>query len=194
MSNDRFTIKKCFGSTPMSITQRPPAIHLSREFENFGGPGNDGRFPCRRDRDPGLRGNRVVNQCGVRMSVAICRAINQDIFDNFTGRNLHSTRCCAGETANKYRHLARAQDLYDYLNNGLGYNFVESTRNPSDLIESPGIIFFENCFPNERGGVGSHIDYWNGDTYTNSAAGNARADVGLGLFQDADAIFFCRLF
>ena len=168
--------------------ERPTAEGLAQEFVNFGLPHTEGRYPCRRSRDLDIGGPRITNQCAVRMSVALCRSMNNDIFGAFTGGNVHSTNCCSGE--NKFRHITRAQSLFDYLNDTLNFNFQRVGSSPAELSGRKGILFLRHCF---RGGRGSHIDYWNGTTYTNSASGNAAASSSLGLFRTSSDIYFCAL-
>lgn len=169
----------------------PTAKALEREFLAFGRPRSDDRYPCRRSRDigPGLSGPRVQHQCAVRMSVALCRSMNVDIFSSYRGGGIHSARCCAG--SRQFRHLTRAQNLFDHLENTLLFDF-QPCGGLTELLNIKGIIFFRHCF--NTGNRGSHIDYWNGITYTNSAAGNAAASRGLPLFQNATGgVFFFRL-
>ena len=45
----------------------------------------------------------------------------------------------------------------------------------------------------KSGKKGSHIDYWNGETYTNAATGSASASKKLVLFKRAEKIYFYEL-
>lgn len=173
--------------------RRPTAAGLEAEFAIFD---TAGRFPCTRVNSAGSR--RVDNQCAVRMSLALCRAMGHDILGRYppgTG-NLHSARCCANRSAidpQHYRHTTRAVELRDYLANTLGFRF-EDIDSDSTVISTPnvrkGIIFFLNL----DGGTGSHIDYWNGSSYTNEYSGSSAPDPSLPMFRDAERVDFCDLF
>ena len=170
---------------------RPTAIGLEREYQRFGPPNSETRAPCRRSRDPGVGGPKVRNQCAVRMSVALCRSMNGDIFDAYTEGALHSARCCAGRDADKYRHITSSETLYTYLSGTLNFRFSPAGTDPGSL-RHPGIIFFQNI-QGFRNGAGDHIDYWNGQTYFNAVTGEGGPSGALTLFNRASRVFFCRL-
>lgn len=132
----------------------------------FGMPGSEGRAPCRRSRDPGVGGPKVRNQCAVRMSVALCRSMNADIF---------------GADDDKCRHIASSETLFNYLRETLNFTFEPIGTNYS-LIPQPGIIFFQNI-SGFRAGVGDHFDYWNGRTYFNAVSGTSGPSGNLNLFR-----------
>ncbi len=115
-----------------AVFTRATAARLEAEFNKFRTI-NDGRFPCRRSRPGGPSGMRVKNQCAVRMSVALCRAVEGDIFGNFKGKNLHSPRCCAGGEEVPHRHITSATDLKKYLQS-IGYTFKRFEN--KEIIES----------------------------------------------------------
>lgn len=174
--------------------RRPTAAGLEAEFAIYD---TTGRFPCTRTDSTGDR--RVENQCAVRMSIALCRSMGHDVLGRYppsTG-NLHSDRCCANRSLvdpQKCRHSTRAVELRDYLANNLGFRFEHSIGSDPAVISDPnerkGIIFFLNL----NGGPGSHIDYWNGSSYTNEYSGSNRPNPNLPMFGDADRIDFCELF
>jgi hypothetical protein len=172
-------------SPPEVCYVRPPVMVLEREFEQFGPPGDSRRRPCTR-----TGGGSVRNQCAVRMSVALSRAMNSDVLGAYRGGNVHSARCCSGE--NGQRHITGSRQLYNYLRNTLGFEF-ERNRAGASGIPRKGILFFLRCFNRSNGTRGSHIDYWNGHRYTNSAAGEGGADRNLRLFRRADRVYFCPL-
>lgn len=180
--------------TPLkACLRRPTAAGLEAEFAVYD---TNGRFPCTRTDATG--GRRVDNQCAVRMSIALCRAMRHDILGSYppnTG-NLHSARCCASRSATDpqaTRHSTRAVELRDYLANTLGFRFETIGSDPS-VISSPnvrkGIIFFLNL----HGGNGSHIDYWNGSSYTNEYSGSRRPNSNLPMFRQAQRVDFCELY
>ncbi len=205
-----------------AIFKRPMASRLEAEFAKFRTE-TDGRMPCRRSRSGGPSGPRVKNQCAVRMSVALCRAANGDIFGDYHGGNVHSPSCCAGGEEAQHRHITSATDLKEYLKfqgfnfkpvlnediiksheskNNTRYKDRYKKRHPNSKekdiakeIAKPisgqrGIIYFRHCFQND-GRIGSHIDYWNGTTYTNAATGDGKG--GTDLFFRAKSIVFCSL-
>ena len=159
---------------------KPTAQGLEEAFNLFGAPGSSGRAPCR----------RVRNNCAVRMCVALSRSMNVDILGAYTGGLVHSGRNCMGEE--KFRHIAGSRDLYRYLQTSLGFQFVRLNAN-GEPPQGKGILFFSNCFTRENGTTGSHIDYWNGRTYTNAATGTGGPRGRLRLFDSADRVYFCRL-
>ena len=63
--------------------RRPTAAGLEAEYEIFR---NQGRFPCTRSTADGDR--RVRNQCAVRMSIALSRAMNHDVMYAIAARSL----------------------------------------------------------------------------------------------------------
>jgi len=180
--------------TPIrACLRRPTAAGLEAEFTVYN---TTGRFPCTRSNSAG--GRRVVNQCAVRMSLALCRSMGHDILGSYPPRtgNLHSDRCCANRSATdpqNYRHSTRAVELRDYLANTLGFRFEVIGSDPA-VISAPnerkGIIFFLNL----DGGTGSHIDYWNGSSYTNEYSGSNAPNSNLPMFRDAQRVELCELY
>lgn len=170
---------------------KPSALRLGWEYMKFGMPGSEGRAPCRRSRDPGVGGPKVRNQCAVRMSVALCRSMNADIFGAYDGGSLHSGHGCAGADDDKCRHIASSETLFNYLRETLNFTFEPIGTNYS-LIPQPGIIFFQNI-SGFRAGVGDHIDYWNGRTYFNAVSGTGGPSGNLNLFRRASRVWYCRL-
>jgi hypothetical protein len=132
------------------------------------------------------------------MSIALCRSMGHDIFMAYppnTG-NLHSDGCCANRSALdpfQVRHTTRAVELRDYLANTLGFRFENNIGSNPAVISAPnerkGIIFFLNL----HGGNGSHIDFWNGSSYTNEYSGSRRPNPNLPMFGDAERVDFCEL-
>lgn len=165
------------------------ANRLENEFRKFGPPRDSRRSPCSR-----VGNGKIKNQCAIRMCVALSRAANSDILGGYTGGLVHGTRCCSASPPT--RHITGSRELFNHLNDTLNFNFSRynsGNETISRLAGRKGIIFFKRCFSRDNGTVGSHIDYWNGTTYTNSARGNAAAHEGLGLFNSAQQIYFCIL-
>jgi hypothetical protein len=174
---------------------RPGAAGLEAEYDVFR---RQGRFPCTRHRPDGDR--RVANQCAVRMSIALSRAMNYDVMGRYRNAyphdgNYHSADCCAARGALEAQavpHVTRAVSLKGYLANTLGFNFQVIGADPS-VISGPnmkrGIIFFLEL---DRGS-GSHIDYWNGREYFNEYAGGASPSPRLPMFARAREVSFCAL-
>ncbi len=163
---------------------KPTAEGLEEAFKLFGVAGAPARAPC----------NRIRNNCAVRMCVALSRSMNVDVLGAYTGGMVHSGRNCMG--AEKFRHISSSQELFNYLRGSLGFSFVRlNTDGPSP--SGKGILFFRNCFHRARDaeGVnrGDHIDYWNGQAYTNAATGTGAPRGRLDLFERADRVYFCRL-
>lgn len=149
-------------------------------------------MPCRRSRDPGIGGPQVRNQCAVRMSVALCRAMGEDIFGPYDMGGLHGARCCAGEDEDKHRHITGAQGLFTYLRGTLRFPFRQ-IAGADEIRPHKGIVFFDDVFTRKNGTRGDHIDYWNGRTYTNAATGAGAPSGDLDMFDDAARIWFCQL-
>ena len=174
---------------------RPTAAGLEAEYEIFR---RRGRFPCTRSRADGDR--RVRNQCAVRMSIALSRAMNHDVLGRYRSAfpqdgNYHSARCCGarGELdAQAVPHVTRAVSLKEYLANTLGFDFRDIGSDPSVISgenRKRGIIFFLRL---DRG-TGSHIDYWNGQAYFNEYSGGASPSPDLPMFRRAMEVSFCEL-
>ena len=119
----------------------------------FGMPGSEGRAPSRRSRDPGVGGPKVRNQCAVRMSVALCRSMNADIF---------------GADDDKCRHIASSETLFNYLRETLNFTFEPIGTNYS-LIPQPGIIFFRTSVDFAQVWVTTSITGMDGPILTRSA-------------------------
>lgn len=169
---------------------RPSADSLEAEFRIFEGRG---RFPCTRTRGDDTR--RVANQCAVRMSVALNRAMGRDILTRYdrTDGCYHSARCCAARDLldpQPTPHVTRAVSLKHYLANA-GYRLVEieDAAAISGANAKRGIIFFLEL----DGGTGSHIDCWNGDSYFNAYSGGRPPRADLPMFRQATRIEFCQL-
>ncbi len=120
-------------SLPERCYVRPPVMSLEREFGQFGPPGDSLRQPCTRS-----GGRSVDNHCAVRMCVALSRAMNSDVLGAYTGGNVHSSRCCAGQDGQ--RHITGPQDSYNYLRNQLGFEFARTEAGRT------GIPRKESCF------------------------------------------------
>lgn len=204
-----------------ATVDRPSAARLEREFNNFPAKPKSGRRPCMRtkknqhDKEVPF----IKHQCAVRMSVALSRSMGRDILEDFNGENKHSKRCCKEERGIPYAHITGATPLLKHLKKGsLGLTFEEYKNikphkiKPSQFERRKGIIFFVDCFdkkmkkdgknvpftrPDGTTGFkrsrGSHIDYWNGSTYTNRASGVGEPQKDLNLFEDATKIYFCEL-
>ena len=221
---EKILSKKSQQFVKLAPLQTPTAARLERAFTYFR-IDNKGPMPCRRNRDLGISGPRVHNQCAVRMSVALSRSMGRDILDTYTDGEKHSEKCCTEEHGTPYSHITGATPLLEHLESNLGLTFEKYKKiKPSQLEKRKGIIFFKNCFSkylridgkkiplrDEDGNIklnkrnktlgyqrtknktGSHIDYWNGVTYTNAARGGSRASKKLKLFKSAEKIYFCEL-
>jgi len=164
---------------------RPTSIGLENQFRVFGQPGTPTRYPCKRE---------IKNQCAVRMSVALCRAMGTDIFGSYPYETLvHSEDCCIDVNSRheKVRHITSAKSLFNYLRNRLGFGFIE-IKAPGIIQGKKGIIYFEKCYTRGNGRKGNHIDYWDGNRYTNSAQG-INSGGNLRLFRKAEKVWFCQL-
>ena len=178
-------------ATPAQCLARPTAHGLAREFRRFGAPGAEGRLPCRRSRDRSVGGPMVLNQCAVRMSVALCRSMNDDIFGPYDG-GLHSDQCCAGPVP--CRHISSAQTLFRHLQRKLGFAFERLATGAAGISGRKGIVFFDDVFIRRNGTAGDHIDFWDGRTYTNEATGAGAPTGDLPMFDDARrGVWFCQL-
>ncbi|MFT4540928.1 MAG: hypothetical protein ACI835_003388 [Planctomycetota bacterium] len=168
---------------------KPTAKELEAEFDKFRLPEpKGGRMPCSRTGD-----RKVRNQCAVRMSVALSRAMGIDVLESYKGGNVHSSRCCKGEHGT--RHITGATDLLNHLRDALHFKFEKCFINdPATVNQQKGIIFFTKCFSKHDGTIGSHIDYWDGEKYSNKASGSGAANEKLKLFGTSIGdILFCKL-
>lgn len=156
--------------------QRPSGIKLWKEYERFQG----NRQPCARG---------VINQCAVRMSVALSRS-NCD-FD-FRGWTLGYVHDNAGACRELPPHVTSSRNLVYYLRS-LGLHFEifrkSNTLSAEDIkqriLGRTGIIFFEYCF----GVNNSHIDFWNGKAFMNQVL---RISAGGGLPHSSDLFAAAR--
>lgn len=169
------------------ILFRPSAHLVEKEFNDFASRAG-GREPCKRASAPS-------NQCAVRMSVALCRAMGKDIFRQYPDSDLHSAKCCDG--VEKHRHVGSAQGLFEHLSKNLPFHFRKLNKDGAmaEIADLKGILFFDHIkgFIRKGGSNGDHIDYWDGKKYSNSARGARAAGGSLSLFKRARTIWFCQL-
>lgn len=116
-----------------------------------------------------------------------------DVLESYTGGNVHSARCCKGD--NGCRHITGATDLLNHLRDTLHFRFDTCLlKDPAMTNQRKGIIFFTKCFSKHDGTIGSHIDYWDGEKYSNKASGSGAANRGLKLFGTSMGdVLFCEL-
>ncbi len=107
----------------------------------------------------------IVNQCAVRMSVALVRCGFS--LEAFTPRErVHRGRCGL-----QVAHVLGAQELERYLRRIMGtpleyLNLTRSRRVGNSIYQTiqnkKGIIYFNNMFTRPDGTGGDHIDLFNG--------------------------------
>ena len=148
----------------------PSGKKLWNEYLRF----NGNRQPCRRE--------IVVNQCAVRMSVALAQSDCDFNFSQWTHGLVHDQ---SGVCRNIPPHVTNATNLSNYLGRlGLHFeSFRKSNTLSSDNIRQRirgrmGIIYFPNCFTG-----GSHIDFWTGSNFMNEIL---RVSAGGGLPHSSD--------
>ncbi len=134
---------------------RPSGADLWREYLKFDGD----RQPCKR---PG-----IVNQCAVRMSVALGRCNCKFDFHQWTLGFVHDK---AGVCRDLPPHVTNASNLVRYIESqGLHFEiYQKSTTLSAEAIKQrvrgrTGIIYFQHCF----GTHGSHVDFWDGKEFMN---------------------------
>ena len=146
----------------------PDGRRLWDEYLRFEG----NRQPCTR---PG-----IVNQCAVRMSVALGRADCGFDFRSWTLGYVHNH---AGACRELPPHVTNATNLTHYLRSlGLkfeiypksGHHALSASEVRERVLGRLGIIYFQFCF----GAHGSHIDFWNGKEFMNQVL---RVSAGGGL-------------
>lgn len=151
--------------------QRPSGSKLWKEYQQFEG----NRQPCARG---------VLNQCAIRMSVALGRSNCDFDFRGWTLGFVHNGGACSELPP----HVTSSRNLAHYLQR-LGLHFEiyrkSNTLSVADIkqriLGRMGIIFFEYCFGVNNSN--SHIDFWNGKAFMNQVL---RTSVGGGLPHSTD--------
>ena len=127
----------------------------------------------------------VVNQCAVRMSLALFKSgFNFGTFPD--QKRIHSGRkeC----KLDKLPHILGADELHQYLKQVWDAGEMgKGAKIREDIKGRTGIVYFNNCFKRkstDKTKVGDHIDLWNGEQYYNQilgigAGGNAKASSDL---------------
>lgn len=163
-----------------------PPFHLLRQaYEDY-----------RSDSQPCKAG--AINQCAVRMSVALERCgISFDAFEPRHRVHRGRSRCRLSVP-----HVLGARECIRYLRRLWGQperfrgNDVNSAAD--SIAGRTGIVYFDNCFT-RRGSEtrsGDHIDLWNGSNYYNqlihvSAGGEVPSATPL--FGRSDEVWFYHL-
>jgi hypothetical protein len=183
----------------------PSAAAMAATYRTYqrGNPGYADRpgMPCHQP---------VMNQCAVRMSIALGVNSRNFVLTSGNARHTHSAgnSACRLAPQHRYPHNAGAQRLYDYLSTlwtftsyrRQGALAISAAAAESAVGIGPGLIFFQDC-----GRVGNpdgdHIDYWDGTHAMNDLlrynapgeGGPGRARDSSHWFRDSRAIFFCAL-
>jgi len=148
--------------------RKPYALKLWKEYRRF----NGNRQPCAR--------NGILNQCAVRMSVALGRSNCDFDFSRWTHGYVHDGRGACRELP---PHVTNASNLARYLRTlGLYFEVYRKPRMDAAsadhvkgrVLGRKGIIYFQRCF----GVNGSHIDFWTGTVFMNQVL---RVSAGGGL-------------
>jgi len=133
----------------------------------------------------------AVNQCAVRMSVALVRCgLDFQAFPD-PARVHNGWRSCR----NSIPHVMGANELARYLQTLIGsprvFTTAQRAEAESRIRGSKGIIYFDNCF--RRNGQtakrGDHIDLWTGQKYYNQiikVGAGGDAGVNAELFEKSD--------
>lgn len=140
----------------------------------------------------------VVNQCAVRMSVALGRCgFSLDAFPN--PWRVHRGRAACDCN---FPHVLGAHELANYLRQlwrpDLEYRGRTLRNAYSELSGKRGIIYFNDVFVRANGSAGDHIDLWDGVNIYNQIL---KTDVGGGvghhtqkMFRKANRIWFFKLY
>ena len=97
------------------------------------------------------------NQCAVRLSRAIYKATNINIFDGTNYTKKLGPVC----TADGITHARGAEELFKHLKKYLGPPKKLSPKSRKGIAGRKGIVFFKDI-KHFRGGRGDHIDLWDG--------------------------------
>lgn len=126
---------------------------------------------------------KQINQCAIRLSHAIHKSTNKDIFASYsfmTKSGLKSGQVC---TANEKAHARGAEELAKHLAKQENLGAPKKYKPPSkaSLKGKTGVVFFKNI-KGFRNGQGDHIDIWDG---SNTKTGE--------YFKDSEEVWFWKL-
>lgn len=130
-------------------------------------------------------GQKITNQCAIRMSVALMSCDIGFHFDKSKIKHMHSGnhpacghffRHAKALRGHPVPHNSGAERLFDYLNTiwsfqkfsktGSGAKTPEQIRDA--IADKPGIVFFKDCFIRKADRTkGDHIDFWDGSHVMN---------------------------
>jgi Type VI secretion system (T6SS), amidase effector protein 4 len=142
----------------------------------------------------------VVNQCAIRMSIALwrCGFSLEDL--GFPHHRMHNRRkSCKVDIP----HAVGAEDLARFLAktwcNNLWFKGSKTESAATELLGKKGVIFFLNCW--KRKGqtkkTGDHIDFWDGKDYfahaRKIAAGKEDPNSVGSMFGDSEEVWFFEL-
>ncbi len=158
---------------------RPSYVDLERVFMTY-----------RKGQD--LRpGDNYVNECAVRLSIAL--SLNGFSFERFPDKKRLKN---GGQTGIPVPHVYGAEELANYLKREWGPPLTfdkKAVKIAQGVISGRrGVIYFNNC----SGQRGDHIDLWTGMEFYNQIMGisaHAGYSTKRNLFLKSDKIYFWEI-